>query len=103
MTPSSARSNTEIPPFNSRTCVASDIAAADGCCWACALGANAAQAMTATPRMRAIRRTNMAAWLLVNLSRSRPLDDANAGGSGEYDGLCEPDKETVLDDAGNGG
>jgi hypothetical protein len=33
--------------------------------------------------------------------RSRPLDDASAGGASQYDGLREPDKETVLDDAGD--
>ena len=39
----------------------------------------------------------------MNPSRSwsRPLNDASAGRTGEYDGLGEPDKETVLDDAGN--
>ncbi len=33
---------------------------------------------------------------------SRPLDDADAVGSGEDGGLREPDEQPVLDHAGNG-
>ena len=58
--------------------------------------------MAAAPRARAMRRNdhgNMAPCEPSGRVRSRPLDDANAGRTGQYDGLREPDKETVLDHA----
>ena len=40
--------------------------------------------------------------MILSDVRSRPLDNPGAGRAREYDGLREPDKETVLDNAGNG-
>src|SRR5690242_9452437 len=92
------------PPLSSRSCVASATAAADGCCCAWAPWVRARQAMAMTPTVLAMKRTIMMTWLPVILRdmRSRPLDDASAVRAREYDGLCKPDKETVLDNAGNG-
>src|SRR6185369_9229429 len=93
-----------MPPLSSRSWAASAIAAADGCCCACAPWTKARKAMAAAPTVWARKRTIMVTSLPVkpNDVRSRPLDDASAGRAREYDGLREPDKETVLDNAGNG-
>ena len=87
-------------PFSVMICLASAIAFADGCC-ACA-GASRAMKANAIRRARTAPAMELAIITCSSSDNQGRSINADALGSGEDDGLREPNEQSVLDYAWNG-